>query len=186
MFGARRRGTVWAPMDPDSIAPPSVAIRLLDSRLSGWGFPHRGSALAAGLDLHACIDAPLTLAPGDPPVLVPAGFAMRIGDPDWCAMIAPRSGLGHRGLVLGNTIGIVDADYEGECMISAWNRNCRGTGLPDDGVLTIAPGDRIAQLVLVRIGRPRVAIVEAFSEASARGAAGFGSSGIAAPRGGHA
>lgn len=170
-------------MAPDSITGPVVAVRLLDPRLSGWGFPHRGSPLAAGLDLHACIDAPLTLMPGEAPVLVPAGFALRIGDPEWCAVIAPRSGLGHRGLVLGNAVGIVDADYEGECMVSAWNRNHRGADLPDDGAITIAPGDRIAQLVLVRIGRPRLAIVETFPEASVRGAGGFGSTGIAAPRG---
>lgn len=159
-----------------------VALRILDPRLPGWGFPHRGSALAAGLDLHACLQAPLTLGPGDPPTLIPAGFAMRIGDPGWCAVIAPRSGLGHRGLVLGNAVGIVDADYEGECLVSAWNRNPSGRDPPDGGAITIAPGDRIAQLVFVRIAQPRFTLVDSFGDPSARGGAGFGSTGTAARR----
>lgn len=154
-----------------------VEIKLLDARLAVWGFPHWGSAGAAGLDLHACLDAPLTLQPGDPPVLVSAGFAMRIAEPGWCAMVAPRSGLGHRGLVLGNTVGIVDADYEGPVTVSAWNRN------PPAGVgdaITIAPGDRLAQLVFVRVARPGFTFVDHFALPSARGAGGFGSTGITA------
>lgn len=158
---------------------PRVEMRILDRRLDGWGFPGRGSAMAAGLDLHACLEAPLRLAPGAPPVLVSAGFALRIGDAGWCGLVAPRSGLGHRGLVLGNTVGVIDADYEGPVLISAWNRNAPGPGA-DDGVITIAPGDRIAQLVLVRIGRPDFVVVKSFDGASARGAGGFGSTGIAA------
>ena len=164
--------------DTASVNTPRVQLRLLDPRLPGWGFPHRGSALAAGIDLQACISAPLTLSPGDPPALIPAGFAMRIRDPGFCAVIAPRSGLGHRGLVLGNAIGIVDADYEGECLISAWNRNAHGTNLPDAGRVTIAPGDRIAQLVFVRIGQPAFEVVEGFDSPSERGASGFGSTGV--------
>ncbi len=153
---------------------PRVAVRLLDTRLRDWGFPRRGSPLAAGLDLHACLDGPVMLAPGDPPALVPAGFAMRIGDPGWCAVIAPRSGLGHRGLVLGNTVGIIDADYEGEVLVSAWNRNGAGEAI------TLRPGDRMAQLVFVRIAQPRFEFVEAFAHPSARGSAGFGSTGTGA------
>ena len=153
---------------------PAVLLKLLDSRLSGWGFPHWGSALAAGLDLHACLDVPLLLAPGDAPVLVSAGFAMRIGDPDWCGVVAPRSGLGHRGLVLGNTIGVIDADYEGPCTLSVWNRN------PEGAPIVIEPGNRIAQLVFVRTARPAITVVDAFGgSVSARGASGFGSSGTA-------
>ncbi len=152
----------------------NVDVKLLDSRLADWGFPHWGSAMAAGLDLFACLEEPLTLSPGDPPALVSSGIAIRIGNPGWCALIAPRSGLGHRGLVLGNTIGIIDADYEGPCMISAWNRNPPASG----AAITISPGDRLAQMLFVPIGRPTFKVVEDFPGASARGAGGFGSTGI--------
>ena len=101
-----------------------IELKILDPRLRGWGFPHYGSEHAAGLDLHACIDEPLLLRPQAPPVLISSGIAFRIGDPDWCALVLPRSGLGHReGLVLGNAVGLIDPDYEGACLISAWNRN---------------------------------------------------------------
>src|SRR4249920_646673 len=124
-----------------------VALEILDPRLPGWGFPHYGSSLAAGLDLHACIDGPLVLRPQAPAVLISAGIAFRIGDPEWCALVLPRSGQGHRdGLVLGNAVGVIDADYEGACLISAWNRNPAHADDPSEGIL-IAPGDRIAQLV---------------------------------------
>ncbi|GJD51901.1 Deoxyuridine 5'-triphosphate nucleotidohydrolase [Methylobacterium crusticola] len=164
-------------MTPAPEAGLDVAVRLLDPRLAGWGFPRWGSALAAGLDLHACLEAPLTLAPQGAPALVPAGFALAIRDPAWCAMVYPRSGLGHReGLVLGNAVGVIDADYEGPLMISAWNRNPPGSGAG----LTIRPGDRIAQLVFTRVVRPALRVVEAFpADRSARGAGGFGSTGRA-------
>ncbi len=158
---------------------PQVALKILDLRLTGWGFPHWGSVEAAGLDLHACLDAPLTLEPGDPPALVSAGFAMRIGEPGWCGLIAPRSGLGHRGLVLGNTVGIVDADYEGPVTVSAWNRNPAPRA---GGAIVISPGDRLAQLVFVRIARPGFTLVQDFHAPSARGAGGFGSTGVTADR----
>ncbi|WP_375463829.1 dUTP diphosphatase [uncultured Methylobacterium sp.] len=151
-----------------------VGIRLLDPRLPGWGFPRWGSALAAGLDLHACLDAPLDLAPQAPPALIPAGVSVLIRDADWCGLVLPRSGLGHReGLVLGNGTGVIDADYEGPLMISAWNRN--PAGVP----IRIAPGERIAQLVFSRVARPRLALLDAGSAGfgSARGGGGFGSSG---------
>jgi dUTP pyrophosphatase len=160
-----------------------IELQILDPRLPGWGFPVRGSDLAAGLDLHACLDAPLALEPQTPPVLISAGIAFRIGDPEWCALVLPRSGLGHcEGLVLGNTVGLIDADYEGPCLISAWNRNPPGSRQ----TVTVQPGDRIAQLVLVRVTHPQFAIVSSFSPVSRRGqnspdrrgAAGFGSSGI--------
>lgn len=150
-----------------------VAVRILDERLVGWGFPRWGSAGAAGLDLHACLDEPLSLKPQAPAVLVPTGLMVAIRDPDWCGLILPRSGLGHRGLVLGNTVGVLDADYEGPCLVSAWNRNPPGTE-----PIAIAPGDRLAQLVFTRIARPRLEIVEAFAPASRRGAGGFGSTGL--------
>ncbi len=139
-----------------------VELKILDPRLSGWGFPSWGSSLAAGLDLHACIDHPIVLEPQMPPVLISAGIAFRIGAADWCALVLPRSGLGHKeGLVLGNTIGVIDADYEGPCLISAWNRNPAGEGIQ------VRPGDRIAQLVFTRIVRPEFAIVPALRRGKA-------------------
>lgn len=158
----------------------NVEVRILDPRLSGWGFPHYGSAAAAGLDLHACLDEPLVLAPGAPATLVSSGLAVRIGDPDRCGLVVPRSGLGHRGLVLGNAVGIIDADYEGPCLLSLWNRNPPGD---PEGTITIRPGERIAQFLVVRITRPAFAVVSAFSTGPSpgvqgRGAGGFGSTGI--------
>jgi len=149
-----------------------VELKILDPRLPGWGFPHYGSDQAAGLDLHACLDAPLALAAQARAVLISAGIAFRIGDAGWCALVLPRSGLAHReGLVLGNAVGLIDADYEGPCLISAWNRNPAGE-------ITIRPGDRIAQLVFTRIARPRFALVTEFSAHGARQAGGFGSTGV--------
>jgi len=152
-----------------------VELKILDPRLAGWGFPSWGSSLAAGLDLHACIDRPLVLEPQKPAVLISAGIAFRIGTPNWCALLLPRSGLGHKeGLVLGNTVGVIDADYEGPCLISAWNRNPTGKGI------RVRPGDRIAQLVFTRIARPEFAIVSAFSTQGGRHEDGFGSTGVEA------
>lgn len=159
--------------------PPRVEIALLDPRLPGWGFPRYGSEEAAGLDLHACLDAPLRLGPGRPPELISCGFAMRIGEPGWCGLVAPRSGSGHRGLVLGNLVGIVDPDFDGPITVSAWNRNAAGAG-PEGDAITIAPGDRIAQLVLVRAARPLIEIVPGLTARSGRGRGGFGSTGMAA------
>ncbi|HVC54511.1 MAG TPA: dUTP diphosphatase [Stellaceae bacterium] len=159
--------------------PLDVALKLLDPRLPGWGFPHYGSDLAAGLDLHACLDEPLLLRPQAAAVLISAGIALRIADPRWCALILPRSGLGHRdGLVLGNALGLIDADYAGTCLVSAWNRNPAGSGGAADGIV-IRPGDRIAQLVFTRTARPQFTIVTEFSEAGGRQQGGFGSTGIA-------
>jgi dUTP pyrophosphatase len=171
-----------------------VELQILDPRLAAWGFPNYGSSLAAGLDLHACIDDPIVIEPQAPAVLISAGIALRIGEPGWCALVLPRSGLGHRaGLVLGNAVGVIDADYEGPCLISAWNRNprsaidCPRAGCEQDSdpsgsgaAITIRPGDRIAQLVFTRITRPEFMIVPAFSTSSSRAAGGFGSTGIEA------
>jgi dUTP pyrophosphatase len=154
-----------------------IELRILDPRLPGWGFPSWGSSLAAGLDLHACIEAPLVLEPQAPAVLISAGVAFRIGKADWCALVLPRSGLGHHdGLVLGNAVGVIDSDYEGPCLISAWNRNPPQSGAG----ITIRPGDRIAQLVFTRIARPEFAFVEAFSADGQRAESGFGSTGVQA------
>jgi dUTP pyrophosphatase len=148
----------------------AVDVRVLDPRLPDWGFPRWGSDGAAGLDLHACLDRPLTLDPGGAPALIPAGFAALIRDPGWCGLVLPRSGLGHRGLVLGNGVGLIDSDYEGPLLVSAWNRGAEP--------ITVAPGDRIAQLVFTRVVRPELRLVEAFEEVSGRGAGGFGSTGL--------
>ncbi len=153
-----------------------IELKLLDPRLTGWGFPSRGSRLAAGIDLHACLDHPVVLQPQAPPILISAGIAFRIDDPQWCALVLPRSGLGHdRGLVLGNAVGLIDADYDGPCLISAWNRNPAATGNP----IEIRPGDRIAQLVFTRITRPDFVVVRSFSGEGGRQEAGFGSTGVA-------
>jgi dUTP pyrophosphatase len=159
-----------------------IELKILDPRLPGWGFPHYGSSLAAGLDLHACIGEAVVVEPQAPAMLVPAGIAFRVGDPEWCGLVLPRSGLGHRqGLVLGNAVGLIDADYEGPLLISVWNRNPPGSG----GPVRIEPGDRIAQLVFTRIARAEFSVVEAFSDSGERQTGGFGSTGVAsACRGG--
>ena len=107
-------------------------------------------------------------------MLVSSGIAVRIGDPEWCALVLPRSGLGHRqGLVLGNAVGLIDADYEGPLMVSVWNRNP-----PGSAAVEIKPGDRIAQLVFTRIARPEFVVVESFSIGGERQEGGFGSTGV--------
>jgi dUTP pyrophosphatase len=152
-----------------------IELKILDARLPGWGFPHYGSRLSAGLDLHACVDEPLDIPPQAPAILVPSGIAFRIGDPDWCGLVLPRSGLGHRqGLVLGNAVGVIDADYEGPLLMSVWNRNPSGGG----GGIRVEPGDRIAQLVFTRIARPEFFVVQAFSDSGERQSGGFGSTGV--------
>jgi dUTP pyrophosphatase len=160
-----------AERDPPDL--PEVGIRLLDPRLAGWGFPRWGSEAAAGLDLHACLDEVLQVEPQAPALLIPAGFSVRIRDPRWCGLVLPRSGRGHRdGLVMGNGTGVIDADYEGPLLISAWNRN------PSGAPIRIEPGERIAQMVFTRITRPRLAVETGEGAAgSARGGGGFGSSG---------
>ena len=130
--------------------------------------PHYGSPGAAGLDLRACLDAPLTLQPGDSQ-LVPSGMAIHIGDAGFAALILPRSGLGAKhGIVLGNLVGLIDSDYQGQVLVSVWNRG--------QAAFTIQPLDRIAQLVVVPVQQVEFNVVEEF-EASSRGAGGFGSTG---------
>ncbi len=120
------------------------------------------------MDLRACLDAPLTLAPGQTE-LIPTGLAMYIGDPGLCATILPRSGLGHKkGLVLGNLVGLIDSDYQGQLMVSVWNRGQQSQ--------EIKPGERIAQLVILPVIQAQFEVVEEFTE-SERGQGGFGSSG---------
>jgi len=146
-----------------------VALKVLDTRLGAeFPLPDYATAQSAGMDLRAMLDAPLTLAPGHT-ALVQSGLALHIGDSGLCAVVLPRSGLGHRhGLVLGNLTGLIDADYQGPLMISLWNR-----GSAD---VTLQPGDRVAQLVFLPIARARWRVVETF-DASTRGEGGFGHTG---------
>jgi dUTP pyrophosphatase len=146
-----------------------VQIKILDSRIgSDYPLPDYATEGAAGIDLRACLDAPLVVEPGRTH-LVPSGIAVHMGDSGMAAVILPRSGLGHKkGIVLGNLVGLIDSDYQGQVMISVWNRG--------DETVTVEPGDRIAQMVFVPVKRVSFELVEDF-QASARGAGGFGHTG---------
>ena len=155
-----------------------VEVKVLDPRVFAWGLPRRHSDLAAGVDLYACVDDRLVVPAESSATLVSSGLAVYIGVPNVAGLIVPRSGRGHGGLVLGNAIGILDADYSGPLMISVWNRRAAGTE-----PIVIEPGDRIAQLIFVPVLHPVLEVVEAFSSESVRGAGGFGSTGLAARTG---
>jgi dUTP diphosphatase len=146
-----------------------LQVRVLDGRIgSTWPMPAYATAGSAGLDLRALLDAPLVLAPGATS-LIPTGLAIHIDDPGYAAVILPRSGLGHKhGIVLGNLVGLIDSDYQGQLMVSCWNRG--------QTPFTIEPGERIAQLVVVPVAQVQLRVVEDFA-ASERGAGGFGHSG---------
>ncbi|MBS0211758.1 MAG: dUTP diphosphatase [Proteobacteria bacterium] len=147
-----------------------VPMRVLDPRLGrDFPLPDYATAASAGMDLRAMLDVPLTLAPDDT-ALIPTGIAIHIGDPGLCAVILPRSGLGHKhGFVLGNLVGLIDADYQGPLMVSGWNRG--------RSPFTIAPGDRIAQLVFLPVARVALQVVDEFA-GSVRGEGGFGHTGV--------
>ena len=145
----------------------TLDIKILDSRLAE-AMPQYGTDGAAGLDLRACLDAPIVLNPGDT-ALIPSGMAIHLADPGLAALILPRSGLGHKhGIVMGNLVGLIDSDYQGQVFISTWNRGKEA--------FTIQPMDRIAQLVVVPVVQVALNVVNDF-EASERGAGGFGSTG---------
>ncbi len=145
-----------------------IDVKILDPRMAGQ-LPAYATAGSAGLDLRACLDAPLTLAP-NAWQLVPTGLAIHLADPGYAAMILPRSGLGHKhGIVLGNLVGLIDSDYQGQLMVSAWNRS--------DVPFTIDPMERIAQMVIVPVVQARFNVVEDFASTSERGAGGYGSTG---------
>lgn len=153
---------------------PEIELRVVDDRLHAWGLPRYETELAAGVDVRACIDAPLTLQPQASPVLIPTGFAVLMHDPHMAAFLLARSGLGHKkGLVLSQAVGTIDADYSNQIFVSAWLRTP-----PGSEPLTIQPGDRIAQLVFVPILRPQFRLVDQFSATTARGTGGFGSTGV--------
>lgn len=146
-----------------------VDIKILDARLHA-SMPAYATPGSAGLDLRACLDAPLTLEP-NAWQLVPTGMALFLNDPAYAALILPRSGLGHKhGIVLGNLVGLIDSDYQGQLMVSAWNRSATA--------FTIAPMERIAQLVIVPVVQAQFRVVTEFP-ASARGEGGYGSTGKA-------
>jgi len=148
-------------------APIRIDVRILDERIRS-SLPSYATDGAAGMDLRACIDAPIALAPGDTS-LVPTGIAIHIGDPGYAAILLPRSGLGHKhGIVLGNLVGLIDSDYQGPLMVSCWNRG--------SAPFTIEPFERIAQMVIVPVVQAEFRVVASF-DASERGEAGFGSTG---------
>ncbi|SDU35495.1 dUTP diphosphatase [Halopseudomonas salegens] len=148
---------------------PALQARILDSRLgSSWPLPNYATQGSAGMDLRAMLEQPLLLEPGQTELL-PTGLAIHIADPGLAAMILPRSGLGHKhGIVLGNLVGLIDSDYQGQLMVSCWNRGQQA--------FTIEPGERIAQLVLVPVVQAELSIVDEFND-SERGAGGFGHTG---------
>lgn len=152
-----------------STPPRDLQVRILDQRLgSVWPLPTYATEGSAGLDLRALLDAPLELAPGAT-TLVPTGMAIHLQDPGLAAVILPRSGLGHKhGIVLGNLVGLIDSDYQGQLMVSCWNRS--------DQAFVLQPGERIAQLVVVPVLQVRLQVVDAFTDSS-RGAGGFGHTG---------
>ena len=150
-----------------------LELKILDPRLHEWGLPTYHSDMAAGLDLRACIDAPLSLQPQAPATMVPSGVAILINRPDVVALVLARSGLGAKlGIVLGQAVGTIDPDYAGPWLIPLVNRNAIGTP-----PVAINPGDRIAQAVFLPLLRPSFRVVEEFSAATSRGAGGFGSTG---------
>ena len=149
------------------MTPPTIDVRILDERIREL-LPTYATPGAAGMDLRACVDGPLTIAPGET-TLIATGISIHLGDPSYAALILPRSGLGHKhGIVLGNLVGLIDSDYQGPLMVSCWNRG-RET-------FTLQPLDRLAQLVIVPVAHAQFRVVEKFEE-SARAAGGFGSTG---------
>ena len=147
----------------------TVDVKLLDPRMAE-ALPAYATPGSAGLDLRACLDAPLELQPGAA-ALIPTGLAVHIGDPNLAAMLLPRSGLGHKhGIVLGNLVGLIDSDYQGPLMVSCWNRGSTA--------YTVQPMERIAQMVIVPVVQAAFRVVDSF-ESSARGMGGFGSTGRA-------
>ena len=145
-----------------------IDVKILDPRIAEQ-FPTYATAGSAGLDLRACLEIPLTLAP-NAWQLVPTGMAIHLADPGYAALILPRSGLGHKhGIVLGNLVGLIDSDYQGQLMVSAWNRS--------DVAYTLAPMERLAQLVIVPVVQAQFNIVDEFPAASERGEGGYGSTG---------
>jgi dUTP pyrophosphatase len=156
-----------------------LQVRILDPRVREWGLPEYATDGSAALDLRAAIDKELQLYPGEAS-MIPTGLSVYVADPGYAAIALPRSGLGTKGLVLGNLVGLIDADYQGPLMLQLWNRQTpdfNTTGMRPGKTVTIKPGERIAQLVIVPVVRAAIEIVDEFSNTSARGQGGFGHSG---------
>jgi dUTP pyrophosphatase len=150
-----------------------MQVKILDARLQEWGLPRFQTQGAAGIDLFACVDDVVLIEPQQPAILIKSGIAISFGDTSLAGLVLPRSGLGHKkGLVLGNTVGLIDSDYAGEILISVWNRSPIGSA-----PIAIAAGERIAQLVFVPVVHPEFEVVQEFTVQTARGAGGFGSTG---------
>jgi dUTP pyrophosphatase len=151
------------------VARRRLQVKILDPRIGrDYPLPQYATPGSAGVDLRACIDTAMTLNPGDTQ-LIPSGIAIHLDDPNYAAIVLPRSGLGHKhGIVLGNLVGLIDSDYQGQIFVSVWNRGQK--------TFVIEPGERIAQLVVVPVAQVEFDVVEEF-KASERGAGGFGSSG---------
>jgi len=164
--------SIMSASDPNTASIPAarrVQVQILDPRIgTEFPLPNYATPGSAGLDLRACVDEPWTLEPGQTR-LIPTGIAIHLDDPGLAAMILPRSGLGHKhGVVLGNLVGLIDSDYQGQLMVSCWNRG--------QETFVINPGERIAQMVIVPVIQAQFEVVESFS-ASERGQGGFGSTG---------
>jgi len=158
----------WAEFFLFQIKLMDLDVKILDARMREQ-LPQYATPGSAGLDLRACLDAPLTLAP-NAWQLVPTGIAIHLKDPGYAAMLLPRSGLGHKhGIVLGNLVGLIDSDYQGQLMVSCWNRS--------DVAFTIEPMERIAQMVIVPVVQARFNVVEEFGDVTSRGVGGYGSTG---------
>lgn len=156
------------------LSNPQFELRILDARIREWGLPAFQTDMSAGIDMYACIDEPLALQPQADAVLIPTGVAILMNDPNVVAFLLARSGLGHKkGVILGQSVGTIDADYANQIFISTWLRTP-----PGSPPVVIQPGDRIAQLVFLPILRPSFQVVDEFSTTTARGLGGFGSTGV--------
>lgn len=153
---------------------PYFELKILDERIKEWGLPKFQTDMSAGIDVHACIEGPLELLPQADAVLIPTGIAILMNDPHVVAFLLARSGLGHKkGVILGQSVGTIDADYANQIFVSAWLRTP-----PGSDPVVINPGDRIAQLVFLPILRPQFRVVDEFSSSTLRGLGGFGSTGM--------
>ncbi len=154
---------------------PKIELKIVDQRIQEWGLPNYQTSMSAGIDMYACLDEPVVLEAQAPAVLIPSGIALLMNDPHIVGFLLARSGLGHKnGLVLGQAVGTIDADYTAQIYISAWLRNP-----PGSDSFVISPGDRIAQLVFLPVLRPIFQLVNEFSTSTDRASGGFGSTGIA-------
>ena len=153
---------------------PVYELKVLDRRILDWGLPRFQTEQSAGIDLFACVEAPITIHPQAPATLIPSGIAVQMNDPNVVAFLLARSGLGHKkGLILGQSVGTIDADYTNQIFFSAWLRT-----VPGSEPVVVEPGDRIAQLVFLPILRPTFKVVDEFSVSTGRGQGGFGSTGV--------